>query len=185
MDEITELLRRWQDGDRDALDRLIPHVYGDLRRLAQRELGRRSRPKTLQPTVLVHEAYMKLEGRDSPWKNRGHFFAVAARAMRQIVIDHVRRCQAQKRGGEQRDLALDDALIAVDDQSEMLLALDEALDRLARLDPRMTQVVECRFFAGLSADETAEALGVTRRTVHRDWVKAQALLKRDLVPATG
>ena len=187
MDEITELLDRWQGGDRAALEKLIPQIYGELRQLARRELSRpdRSNP-TLDPTVLVHEAYLRLEkarGDDDSgprWNNRGHFFAVAAKAMRQIVVDHARKRHAQKRGGPQADLDLEGQQIAIDGHSERIVALDQALDRLSRIEERLTRVVECRFFAGLSVQETAAALGVDRRTVHRDWIKAQALLKRQL-----
>ena len=123
---------------------------------------------------------MRLEGGQKVWKNRGHFFAVAAKAMRQIVVDHVRRNRAEKRGGGVEALSLEEGQIPVDEKAESLLALDQALVNLSKLSERLTQVVECRFFAGLSVDETAEALGVTRRTVHRDWIKAQALLRREL-----
>ena len=180
MDEITRLLQQWQDGDRQALENLIPFVYDDLRRLAKRELGRRSGPSIIDATVLVHEAYMRLESGKQVWKNRGHFFAVASKAMRQIVVDHARRSQAEKRGGGAVDLSLEERQIPVDEKSESLIALDEALHKLSKLNERLTQVVECRFFAGLSVEETAEALGVTRRTVHRDWIKAQALLRQEL-----
>lgn len=188
MDEITELLERWQGGDREAVEQLIPQIYGELRQLARRELSRpdRSRNATLDPTVLVHEAYLRLERASGDeeggyrWNNRGHFFAVAAKAMRQIVVDHARKRHAQKRGGEQADLDLEDQQIAIDDQSERIVALDQALHRLSEIEERLTRVVECRFFAGLSVQETAAALGVDRRTVHRDWIKAQALLKRQL-----
>jgi len=180
MEEITQLLQRWQDGDRQALEDLIPFVYSDLRRLAKREIGRRSGPAILDATVLVHEAYMRLENGKKVWENRGHFFAVASKAMRQIVVDHARRNHAEKRGGGVADLSLEEGQIQVDEKAESLLALDQALNNLSKLNERLTQVVECRFFAGLSVDETAEALGVTRRTVHRDWIKAQALLRREL-----
>ena len=186
MDEITELLERWQEGDRQALEQLIPQIYGELRQLARRELARPDRPNpTLDPTVLVHEAYLRLErssgGREGRrFNNRGHFFAVAAKAMRQIVVDHARKRHASKRGGPKIDLDLEHQQIAVEDQSEMIVALDQALDRLSTIEERLTRVVECRFFAGLSVQETASALGVDRRTVHRDWIKAQALLKRQL-----
>lgn len=118
----------------------------------------------------------------APWKNRGHFFSVAAMAMRQIVVDYARRRQTLRRGGDQQPIDLEESQILVDEQTEMLLALDQALDRLSQLNERLTRVVECRFFAGLSLAETAEALGVTRKTVQRDWLKAQALLKRELDP---
>lgn len=181
MTEITRLLEDWRKGDREASDRVLPLVYADLRKLARRELGRRGRQGTLEPTALVHEAYLRLAGpSERPWKNRGHFFAVAAQAMRQIVVDHARRRLSLKRGGGQYVLTLDSDLIAVEEQAELLVALDQALNRLSELNERLTRVVECRFFAGLTAEETAEALDVTRRTVHRDWLKAQAFLKGEL-----
>lgn len=180
-DEITQLLEGWRKGDRGAEGELLPLVYADLRQLARLEIYRRGQHATLNPTALVHEAYLRLSNqRQSPWKNRGHFFAVAAQAMRQIIVDHARKRLALKRGGGGFDLTLDRQQIAVDDQAEMLVALDQALETLSQLSERLTKVVECRFFAGLTADETAEALGVTRRTVQRDWLKAQALLKQEL-----
>ncbi len=184
MSEITRLLEGWREGDEAASNQVLPLVYADLRRLARRELSRRGRQGTLQPTALVHEAYLRLAGpNERPWKNRGHFFAVAAQAMRQIVVDHARRRLSLKRGGGQHVLTLESDQIAVEDQAELLVALDQALQRLSELNERLTRVVECRFFAGLTAEETAEALNVTRRTVHRDWLKAQALLKQELAAA--
>ncbi|MCH9648457.1 MAG: sigma-70 family RNA polymerase sigma factor [Deltaproteobacteria bacterium] len=181
--EITRLLEGWRQGDEEASGRLIPLVYSDLRHLARLEIRRRHGNATLDPTALVHEAYLRLSNQSvAPWKNRGHFFAVAAKAMRQIIVDHARKRLALKRGSGQGELTLDEKLIAVDEQAETLLALDQALEKLSQLSDRMTQVVECRFFAGLTAEETAEALGVTRRTVQRDWLKAQALLKKELSP---
>ena len=185
MSEITTLLEGWRRGDKEASDQVLALVYTDLRRLARRELGRRGRQGTLQPTALVHEAYLRLAGpSERPWKNRGHFFSVAAQAMRQIVVDHARRRLSLKRGGGQHLLTLEGDLIAVEEQAELLVALDEALNRLSQLNERLTRVVECRFFAGLTAEETAEALEVTRRTVHRDWLKAQAFLKQELESAS-
>ncbi len=182
MDDVTALLRRWQKGDREALDSLIPEIYEDLRRLARSTLGGAG-GATLNPTALVHEAFLRFQRRaGAPWKNRGHFFSVAAMAMRQIVIDYARRRQALRRGGDQQPIDLEESQNLVDEQTEMLIALDQALDRLSQLNERLTRVVECRFFAGLSLAETAEALGVTRKTVQRDWLKAQALLKRELAP---
>ncbi len=182
MDDVTTLLRRWQGGDREALDRLMPEIYEDLRRLARSTLGADG-PATLNPTALVHEAFLRFQRRaGAPWKNRGHFFAVAAMAMRQIVVDDARRRQAARRGGDRQPIDLEEGQILIDEQTDMLLALDQALDRLSRLNERLTRVVECRFFAGLSLAETGEALGVTRKTVQRDWQKAQALLKRELSP---
>lgn len=190
VEEMTELLERWRGGDKAAAEELMPHLYPELRRLADRQLGRRGSGgfggPTLRPTELVHEAYLRLrQGGRGPWENRAHFFGVAARAMRHIVVDYARRRAAAKRGGGVADLPLDRAQIAVDEQAETLLALDEALGRLNAFGERLTRVVECRFFAGLTAEETAEALGVTRRTVHRDWLKAQALLRRDLDSAAA
>jgi len=181
--EITRLLEGWQRGEKDAVDRLMPLVYADLRHLARREIYRRNHQATLNPTALVHEAYLRLESQQkNPWKNRGHFFAVAAQAMRQIIVDHARKRIALKRGGGAMELTLEGKQIAIEDQAEMLIAIDQALTKLSQLNERLTQVVECRFFAGLTANETAEALGVTRRTIQRDWLKAQALLKQELSP---
>jgi RNA polymerase sigma factor (TIGR02999 family) len=178
-------LEGWRRGEQEAVDRLMPLVYADLRHLARREIRRRHHA-TLDPTALVHEAYLRLANQQqNPWKNRGHFFAVAAQAMRQIVVDHARKRLAQKRGGGAMDLTLEGRQIAVDDQAEMLVAIDQALEKLSQLNARLTRVVECRFFAGLTAEETAEALSVTRRTVQRDWLKAQALLKQELSPASA
>ncbi|MEO1088510.1 MAG: ECF-type sigma factor [Acidobacteriota bacterium] len=180
MAEITELLRAWHGGDIDALERLMPKVYDELRRLARQALGR-GPERTLAPTVLVHEVFLKVRrGADSPYENRRHFFAVAAVAMRHLVIDEARRRRAERHGGAMQKVDLEEDVIAVDSQYEVLLALDQALRRLGRLNPRLVQVVECRYFAGLTLAETSEALGVTRKTVQRDWLKAQAILRRDL-----
>ncbi len=179
--EITRLLESWRRGDTQAADRLMSMVYADLRKLAGFQIRQRSHNATLNPTALVHEAYLRLSAqRQTPWKNRGHFFAVAAKAMRQIIVDHARRRLALKRGQGQANLTLEDREIAVDENAETLIALDQALEKLSRLSERLTRVVECRFFAGLTTEETAEALEITRRTVLRDWVKAQALLKQEL-----
>jgi RNA polymerase sigma factor (TIGR02999 family) len=180
-DEITRLLEAYESGDADALRRLVPLVYPDLRRLAHRQLGHGRGGQTLDTTGLVHEAYVKLADRTRAcWRDRGHFFAVAALAMRQVVIDYARRCRAEKRGGGQPIDRLDATQIPVREQAETLLQLDEALERLRDLDERLIRVVECRFFAGLSEQETAEALGVSTRTVERDWKRARAWLRRDL-----
>ena len=182
--DLTGLLAAHRRGDREALGRLLPLVYRDLQRLAKRQLGQRRPGQTLDTTSLVHEAYMKLaDGERTAWENRGHFFAVASLAMRQIVIDYARQSQAGKRGGQQRNLGLDEVAIAIDEQAEGLLALDQALERLGEIDARLPRVVECRFFTGLSEEETAEALGVSTRTVERDWKRARAWLRRELDPS--
>jgi RNA polymerase sigma factor (TIGR02999 family) len=181
--EATDLLIESTAGDRQALDRLMPLVYDQLRRIAHREL-RRSRPdQTLSTTEVVHEAYLRLVDQSRVARaERAQFLAVAAIAMRRIVIEYWRRNRAQKRGGGERPLSLDDSAmaIAVGDPSELLPALDEALTRLAALNERLARVVECRYFAGLTEQETADVLSVTARTVRRDWEKARAWLYAEL-----
>ncbi|AHG88766.1 RNA polymerase sigma factor [Gemmatirosa kalamazoonensis] len=168
------------DRGHDELDRLMPAAYDELRRIARRELRRRP-DDTLRTTALVHEAYLKLADADGAvWRDRPHFLAIASVAMRRILVDQARERCAVKRGGGRRAVTLDDDGIAVDEQAESLLALDEALTRLAATEPRLAHVVECRFFGGLSEEETAASLGVTARTVRRDWVKARGLLHRAL-----
>jgi len=175
--EVSQLLRAWSDGEKAAADRLMPLVYEELRQIARRQMRRQRAGHTLQTTALIHEAYLRLVGEsDAPWQNRAHFFGVAAKAMRHILVDHARERQALKRGGERQRVDLDANALAVEDQSQEVLDLDEALVALARIDGRLAQVVECRFFGGLTEEETAEALGVTARTVRRDWTKAKALL---------
>jgi len=173
---ITELLADLRAGRREAFDQILPLVYHELRRAARRELA--ARPSdTLSTTALVHELYLKFShARRADWQNRAHFLSVAAVAMRHILVDRARRRVAEKRGGAHRTVTLDDALVAIDNNAESLLELHEALDHLATLDQRLARVVECRFFGGMTEQETAEALGVTERTVRRDWVKARALL---------
>lgn len=178
---ITDLLLQVRQGDPDAMDRLFPLVYGELRRIAHRQLQGERRGHTLGTTGLVHETYLKLADQSRlEWRDRGHFFALAARAMRRILVDYARRYQAIRRGGGVRPLALRDDDAATDERGETLLALDEALERLAALNPRLSQVVECRYFGGLTEEETAEALGVTTRTVERDWAKARGWLFLEL-----
>ena len=177
---VTQLLIAYRDGDREAFDRLVPMVYDDLRRIARRQL-RRGGPQTLNTTGLVHEAYLKLvDPSQVDWQDRGHFLAVSARAMRQVIIGYARKRSAVKRGGGERPVTLDEAQVAVDEQADRLLALDRALERLGARDPRLARVVECRFFAGLSEEETAQALGVSLRTAQRDWMRARAWLKEEL-----
>lgn len=171
-------------GGPEAVDRLTAVLYQELRRLAHRELAKNRRSATLHTTALVHEAYLKLAGSENlPLASRGQFFAVAARAMRQVIVDHARAHRAQKRGGGVRALPLDEERIAVADQAEEILAVDEALKRLAKRGSRLVQVVECRFFVGLTEEETAEVLDLSRRTVQRDWIKARAWLLSALDPA--
>ncbi len=183
--EVTELLLAYREGDRAAFDRLVPLVYDDLRRIARRQLGRKGNPdRVLDTTGLVHESYLKLvDGGRVDWQDRGHFLGVAARAMRQVVIGYARRQGAAKRGAGSQQTTLDEGMIAIgaiDGQAEWLLALDAALTRLGEKNPRLAQVVECRFFAGLSEEETASALGVSLRTAQRDWMRARAWLQEEL-----
>jgi len=177
--EVTRLLHAAQGGDQEALDRLVPLIYEDLRRLARRHLDREGGGHTLQTTALIHEAYLKLAGPGGAQaaSNRAHFMAIAARAMRQVLVDYARRRKAAKRGGGIIYATLGDAAGPVDASADDLLALSDALDQL---DPRQRQVIECRFFGGMEEKEIAEALGVSERTVRRDWVKARAWLHRAL-----
>lgn len=185
---ITDALDELRDGVPGAMGRLIPLVYDDLARIAHRQLGLEAAGHTLSTGALVHEAYLRLVDQTrAQWVDRVQFFAVAAHVMRRVLVDHARRHRAARRGGgRQRMIALDsldtaDAghLLAAT-RADTLLALDEALERLGRLDPRQARVVECRFFGGLTEAETAEALGVTSRTVERDWVKARGWLHQEL-----
>ena len=175
--EVTEALLAHRRGEAGAFDRLVTLVYRDLRRIAHRQLARLRPGPTLDSTGLVHEAYVKMidQSRVS-WQDRSHFFAVAARAMRQILVDHARRRARRKRGGDPQATSLDETMVAVAADAEQLLVLHDALERLAAVDPRLTEVVECRFFAGYSEDETAGILGVSSRTVRRDWTRARAWL---------
>jgi len=173
--DVTRLLQSASAADRAVLDRVLPLLYDDLRRLARRQLARERGFRTIQPTTLVHEAYLKLAGHAPRAQDRAHLLAIAAHAMRQVLVDQARQRRAAKRGPDWVRTTISDALSSSDLDSESLLALNDALERL---DPRQRQVVECRFFAGLNDDEIAEALGVTTRTVRRDWVKARAWLNR-------
>lgn len=180
--QITQLLKEWGEGDPRALDELMPLVYDELRRQASRYLKKERPGHTLQTTALIHEAYIKMLGVNAiEWQNRSHFFAIASTAMRRILVDHARERKREKRGGALENLPLDEALpISSKERNVDLLALDEALDRLARLDPRQAKVVELRYFSGLSIDETAEILGVSNATVRLDWNLAKAWLKNEL-----
>lgn len=176
-DNITALLAEAGQGDREAADQLWQSIYDDLRRIAHRELYRRRPGQTLQTTALVNEVYLKLVDQTrADWNDRLHFFAVAARAMRHILIDYARQRGRQKRGGGRPHVALDEAVVAAEQRSETFLALDKALTRLAALNERLAQVVEYRFFGGLTEEEIAHLLGVSERTVRRDWRKAKAWL---------
>lgn len=180
-EQVTRLLAAWSDGDRSALDKLIPLVERELHQLAHRYLIRERPDHTLQTTALVHEAYLRLvEQRRARFENRTHFFAIAARIMRRILVNHARDRAAEKRGGGVRKVSLDDAAVLSDERAEELVALDEALDTLAELDGRKARVVELRYFGGLTVEETAEVLGVHPNTVTRDWGQAKAFLHREL-----
>lgn len=178
--EITSRLHAARQGDRAALDEVFARVYDEVRRIAEAQVRRVGGEHTLSTTAVVHEAYLKLAG-GAPvdWEDRVHFFAVAARAMRQVLLNHARAHLAQKRGGA-RPLPLDEALVSVESRAEDLIAMDAALDRLARLDERAVRVVELRYYAGLSVEETAQLLGVTDRTIKRDWQAARAYLYKEL-----
>jgi len=179
-EEVTRLLDEMRAGDEAAADRLLPVVYDELRARARYYL-RSGRPgDTLQPTALVHEAYLKLAGQPDEWESRTHFYAVAAMAMRQIMIDHARYHAREKRGGDAARVTLADVAAPVSGPDVDALALAEALERLAALSERQARIVEMRYFAGLTVDEVAEALGVSRRTVEADWTFAKAWLKAEL-----
>lgn len=178
---ITQLLQQWSGGNHAVLDELMPIVYDELRRQASRYLRRERINHTLQTTALIHEAYLKLLGQEVDWQNRSHFFGIAAQAMRRILVDHARQRHREKRGGNAENLPLDEAMFVVSDEKKVdLVALDDALDRLARLDARQARIVELRFFSGLTNDETAEVLGVSNATVRNDWTMAKAWLKLEL-----
>jgi RNA polymerase sigma-70 factor (ECF subfamily) len=179
--DVTELLLEWQQGDKCALDKLTPLVYEELRRIAHRYVQRERDGHTLQTTALVNEAYVRLVGgRKIEWQNRAHFFAVTAQVMRHILIDHARRRHYAKRGGEAQQVSFDDAALMSPERAAELVALDEALSELARLDARKSRVVELRYFGGLSLEETADVLEVSVMTVRRDWRAAKAWLYRAL-----
>lgn len=179
--DTTELLLAVRDGASDALDEVFSRVYAELRRIAHRELGRRRGDGVLQTTGLVHEAYLKLvdQARVNA-ADRAHFLALAATAMRHIVIDHARKRRTQKRGGEWKAVSLDEAVLPSDDQLEELLELNDALERLERFDGKLFAVVECRYFGGMTVPETALALDLAPRTVDRAWQRAKAWLHREI-----
>lgn len=179
--EVTRLLRLWSQGDREALDQLVPLMYAELRQLAHQRLRREAAHRSLNTTGLVHDAYLKLVGVQRPqFRDRGHFLAMASRVMRRLLVDQARARRAAKRGGAAVNAELDEALYMSDSQSEALAELDEALKRLEAIDPRQGQIVEQRYFGGLSLEETAEALGVSLATVKRELRFAHAWLAVEL-----
>lgn len=182
--EVTQLLQQMRAGDPAARDRLFPLVYEELRQVARRALRRERPDHSLRPTELVHEAFLKLGAAEGPWQDRAHFFGVAARAMRQILVDHARRRMAGKRGGGMIATTLEDVGAEQGLPPEELLALDAALDRLEQKDARLRALVEYRFFGGLSDREIAELLQISERTVNRDWAKARAWLHKEVYPAS-
>jgi RNA polymerase sigma-70 factor (ECF subfamily) len=179
---ITQLLIAWSDGRREALDDLMPIVYADLRRVAAGYMRREAAGHALQPTALVHEAYVRLvDQKQVKWRNRAHFFGVAAVLMRRILVDHARRRRAEKRGGDWERVTLAGDEVAADTHKEIdVLALDEALERLAEFDPQQARIVELRYFGGLTIEETAEIVGISAATVVREWTIAKAWLRADL-----
>ena len=182
----TELVLQLAQGDQRTVDQLLPLVYGELHRLAQRYMSRERPDHTLTTTALVHEAYLRLVDQTRvAFDGRSHFLGVAAIAMRRILVEHARRRNVGKREGARLRVSLSDLSLAQDDSADTLLALDDALERLGALNPRLVRVVECRYFLGLNEDETAAALGVTARTVRRDWVKAKGWLASALEEEYG
>ena len=183
---ITEALVAFRNGAPDGMDRLAPLVYEQLKRIARKQLRAEPVGHTLSTTALVHEAYLRLVDQTrADWQDRGHFYAVASGAMRRILVDYARRYRAARRGGgvdgaPARPVTLDDTDIPIDERADALVALDEALERLGRLDERQARVVECRFFGGLTEEETAGALGISQRTVAREWVTARGWLYQEL-----
>jgi len=182
---ITELLHGVRRGEADAMERLLPLVYDALHRIAHRQLGHERAGHTLGTTAVVHEAYLRLvDQRRTAWHDRAHFYGVAAQAMRRVLLDYARRHRAAKRDGALQQVPLDDAVAAAEERADALIALDEALDRLADVAPRLARVVELRFFGGLTEPDVGEVLGVDARTVRRDWTKAKAWLHEELTSGT-
>jgi RNA polymerase sigma factor (TIGR02999 family) len=178
---VTDLLKGSRAGSAEAFEQLVPLVYDELRAIAHRQLRAERPDHTLGTTALVHEAYLRLVDQTRvDWQDRSHFFALAARVMRRVLVDYARRRGALKRGANPERISLDNAVLAADQQADLVLALDEALSRLADLDERQCRVIEYRFFAGLTEEETAQLLGVTSRTVRNDWVKARGWLYHEL-----
>lgn len=179
--EVTQLLVDWSNGNQAALDKLMPLVYGELHRLAHQYMRRERPGNTMQTSALVNEAYLKLvDQREVQWQNRAHFFGIAAQLMRRILVDHARSRQYAKRGGSTPHVPLDEGLIVSEERGAEVVALDDALKGLATFDERKSQIVELRFFGGLSIEEAAEVLGVSPGTVMRDWTLAKAWLRREI-----
>ena len=184
--EITAILREWSDGDQAAPERLMPLVYDELRRQAANYLFKERKSHTLQPTALVHEAYLRLVDQTAvSWQNRAHFFGLAANMMRRVLIDHARAHATEKRGGAAERLSLDDVQIPLEQRAADLIALDNALEQLSKFDERKCRIVEMRFFGGMSDDEIAFALQISPRTVTRDWKTARLWLFRELSQPVG
>lgn len=179
--QITHLLGEWDGGDESAAEKLMPLVYDELRRMARVYMNSQRSGHTLQTTELIHEAYLKLAGKDEKhWQNRAHFFSVAARAMRQILVDYARAKQSKKRGGDWQKITLDENALVSEEQTNEIVGLDEALKDLANLDERKSRVVELKFFGGLTIDEIAGVLKISPKTVKRDWRFARTWLSREL-----
>ena len=187
MQEITQVLNAAENGDKEAAAKLLPLVYEELRRLAAQKLANEKTGQTLQATALVHEAYLRLVGNEDKerWGGRGHFFGAAAEAMRRILVEHARRKQRQRHGGELQRVGIDAVDIAMPEPSDDLLALDEALDRLAAAEPVAAEVVKLRYFAGLTIEQSAEALGISVRTANRHFAFAKAWLFRHIQSSTS
>jgi RNA polymerase sigma factor (TIGR02999 family) len=181
--QVTELLAAWNRGDESVHNQLLSLVYADLHRQAVVAMRRENEGHTLQPTALVHEAYLRLVDQRVEWRNRGQFFGIAAQVMRRILIDHARERHAEKRGAGARPITLSAVESQAPDEGTDVLALNDALERLAKLDPDQARIVELRYFAGLTIEETAEATGVSPATVKREWATARAWLKRELAPS--
>jgi RNA polymerase sigma-70 factor (ECF subfamily) len=185
-EEITQLLTNWSRGERSALDRLVPLVYPELRRIAKRQMARENPAHTLQTSALINEAYLKLIDREKvDWQNRAHFFAVSAQVMRHILIDHARKYLYNKRGAGAQHVPLEEAAIVEEKRSTDLVALDEALNALATLDPRRSQIVELKFFGGLNAEEIGDVMGISPSTVQREWRAAKAWLHHTMTRQTN
>ena len=180
--QVTKLLADWKSGDPDALDRLAPLVYQELRRLAESYLRNEHAARTLQPTALVHDVYLRLIGSEQPdWSSRAHFFGIAAHRMRQILVEHARQRNAAKRGAGAEQITLDEMVCFAPERSADVVALDDAMNCLATFDERKCKVIELRYFGGLSIEETARVLGVSQGTVMRDWTLAKAWLRKEIV----
>ena len=177
---LTALIQDWQQGDKHALEQLTPYVYDELRRLARRQMGREQPSHTLQATALVNEAFIKLVGVEVDYESRAHFFNTAAQVMRRILVDHARAKQREKRGGKARDLTFDEAAVVTDDNLPAILELDMALDKLAQVDSKLADGVQLLFFGGLSYEEAADQLGVSRTTFYEDLKFAKAWLRKEL-----